>query len=322
MVTKIWARKINVSCICAACLTFHPPLQQSRSADTGVQWAVLSLSGTISGLIRIERAGILNKPVEEVKESAESDEEPKPKKTKKADQPTKKKKKQVKECILSKPEEKEETAKKSRKRKKKTITDVLAASAPKPGTPEDLQNLIEQYYGKTRSVIEMEELKLPDNCFAKENDLSHTLSSYLKEVCPKWSKLSKNHKEKKSIVLLVVCSSAHRTLELIKLINAFRGDTKIMKLFAKHIKIKDQIKWLEDHVVHLGVGTPGRIKSLIEQDGLTLQSLKYLVLDWNWRDQKLRRMADIPEVKKEMLELLVSGPIAACREGSLKIGLF
>ncbi|XP_040279226.1 protein CMSS1 isoform X1 [Bufo bufo] len=261
-------------------------------------------------------------PVEEVKESEESDEEPKPKKTKKADQSTKKKKKPAKECILNKPEEKEETVKKSRKRKKKTITDVLASSEPKPGTPEDLQHLIEQYYTKTRSVIEMEELQLPDNCFAKENDLSHTMSSYLKEICPKWSKLTKNHKEKKSVLILVVCSSAHRTLELIKLVNAFRGDTKIMKLFAKHIKIKEQIKWLENNVTHLGVGTPGRVKALIEQDGLSLQSLKYLVLDWNWRDQKLRRMVDIPEVKKEMVELMESGLIAACREGSVKIGLF
>lgn len=95
-----------------------------------------------------------------------------------------------------------------------------------------------------------------------------------------------------------------------------------MKLFAKHIKIKDQTKWLENNVVHLGVGTPGRIKALIKEDGLSLESLKYLVLDWNWRDQKLRRMVDVPEVKKDMVELLESGMIAACREGSLKIGLF
>ncbi|XP_073440469.1 protein CMSS1 isoform X4 [Dendrobates tinctorius] len=205
---------------------------------------------------------------------------------------------------------------------KKTITDVLATSAPKPGTPEDLQQLIEQFYKKTRSVIEMEEFKLPDHSFAKENDLTHTLSSYLREICPKWSKLSKNHKEKKSVLLLVVCSSALRTLELIKLTNAFKGDTKIMKLFAKHLKIKDQIKWLENNVIHLGVGTPERIKALIEQDGLSLQSLKYLVLDWNWRDKKQRRMVDIPEVKKSMVELLESGLIAVCRDGSVKIGLF
>ncbi|XP_077150252.1 protein CMSS1 isoform X2 [Ranitomeya variabilis] len=259
---------------------------------------------------------------EDVKEREESDEEPKSKKTKKATPSTKKK--QVKECVLRKPEEEnvEKTEKKLRKRKKKTITDVLATSAPKPGTPEDLQHVIEQFYKKTRSVIEMEEFKLSDHSFAKENDLTHTLSSYLREICPKWSKLSKNHKEKKSVLLLVVCSSALRTLELIKLTNAFKGDTKIMKLFAKHLKIKDQIKWLESNVIHLGVGTPERIKALIEQDGLSLQSLKYLVLDWNWRDKKQRRMVDIPEVKKSMVELLESGLIAACRDGSVKIGLF
>ncbi|XP_069617125.1 protein CMSS1 isoform X3 [Ranitomeya imitator] len=245
-------------------------------------------------------AAVIHDPEQEedVKEREESDEEPKPKKTKKATPSTKKKKKQ------------------------KTITDVLATSAPKPGTPEDLQHVIEQFYKKTRSVIELEEFKLPDHSFAKENDLTHTLSSYLREICPKWSKLSKNHKEKKSVILLVVCSSALRTLELIKLTNAFKGDTKIMKLFAKHLKIKDQIKWLENNVIHLGVGTPERIKALIEQDGLSLQSLKYLVLDWNWRDKKQRRMVDIPEVKKSMVELLESGLIAACRDGSVKIGLF
>ncbi|MEE6468297.1 hypothetical protein FKM82_008248 [Ascaphus truei] len=177
-----------------------------------------------------------------------------------------KKKKQGKECVLREPEKKDDDdTPKTKRRKKKTISDVLATSAPKPGVPEDLQTLIVQHFGSKRSVIELEDLKLSETCFLKPNDLTHTLSSYLKEICPKWSKLSKNHKEKKSVLLLLVCSSAHRALELIKLINAFKGDTKVLKLFAKHIKIKDQIKWLEKSVIHLGVGTPGRIKALIEQ---------------------------------------------------------
>lgn len=80
------------------------------------------------------------------------------------------------------------------------------------------------------------------------------------------------------------------------------------------------MKLLQKGVRHVGVGTPGRISALIERgtcgrefisllrcprfshsnivstEGLTLQALRYLVLDWNWRDQKLRRMVDIPEV--------------------------
>ncbi|OWK00522.1 hypothetical protein Celaphus_00019514, partial [Cervus elaphus hippelaphus] len=119
----------------------------------------------------------------------------------------------------------------------KKITDILAKSEPKPGTPEDLQQLMKDYYSTSRSVIELEELTLPDSCFLKANDLTHSLSSYLKEVCPKWVKLRKNHNEKKSVLMLIICGSA----------------------------VQEQVKLLEKRVVHLGVGTPGRIKELIKQ---------------------------------------------------------
>jgi len=87
------------------------------------------------------------------------------------------------------------------------------------------------------------------------------------------------------------------------------------------VQIEEQVKLLQKGVTHIGVGTPGRIGTLIENgrcgqapllllplppsssrlfllcpEGLSLQALKYVVLDWNWRDQKLRRMVDVPEV--------------------------
>ncbi|XP_054433334.1 protein CMSS1 isoform X2 [Pteronotus mesoamericanus] len=206
-----------------------------------------------------------------------------------------KKTKQPKECFLVQPKETNEDSTKTKKRKKKKITDILAKSEPKPGTPEDLQKLLKDYYSSNRSVIELEELKLPDSCFLKANDLTHSLSSYLKEICPKWAKLRKNHTEKKSVLMLIICSSAVRSLELIRSMTSFRGDSKVIKLFAKHIKVQEQVKLLEKRAMHLGVGTPGRIKELVKQGGLNLNPLKFLVFDWNWRDQKLRRMMDIPE---------------------------
>ncbi|KAL2076510.1 hypothetical protein ACEWY4_027890 [Coilia grayii] len=75
-------------------------------------------------------------------------------------------------------------------------------------------------------------------------------------------------------------------------------------------------------VAHIGVGTPARIAELIQKDGLSLEALKYVVLDWNWRDQKSRRMVDIPEVKPEMLKMLETGILQRCRNGDTKIGLF
>ncbi|XP_044298674.1 protein CMSS1 isoform X2 [Varanus komodoensis] len=239
---------------------------------------------------------------------------------------TPKKRKHPTECILTaekeEPKDNIDSEMKPKRRRKKKISDMLAKSSPKPGSPEDLQQLLKDHFGAKRSVIELEELKLPDACFLPANDLTHSFSSYLKEICPKWAKLRKNHTEKSSVVMLVICSSALRCLELIKSITAFKGDGKIMKLFAKHIKIQEQMKMLEKSVIHVGVGTPGRIKALVEQDGLNLTPLKYLILDWNWRDQKLRRLVDIPEIRKETIELLELGLIKLCREGSVKLGLF
>ncbi|KAF1382754.1 hypothetical protein PFLUV_G00147040 [Perca fluviatilis] len=234
------------------------------------------------------------------------------------------KKNEQKECIIpqKKQTEDEKSTKPKRKRKKKTITDVLSSSEPKPGCPANLQSLVTQYFSDKRSVIEQEELKLLDSCFLSSNDLTHTLSSYLKQVCPKWSKIQKQHTEKSSVVLLIVCSSALRTIELIKQLTAFKGEAKALKLFAKHIKIEEQVKLLQKGVTHIGVGTPGRISALIEKEGLGLQALRYVVLDWNWRDQKLRRMVDVPEVKLDFMKLLESGILNGCKEDKIKIGLF
>ncbi|XP_005733909.1 protein CMSS1 [Maylandia zebra] len=217
----------------------------------------------------------------------------------------------------------EKSAKPPKKRKKKkTITDVLATSEPKPGCPADLQDLVTQYFKDKRSVIEQEELKVQDSFFLSSNDLTHTLSSYLKQIAPKWAKIQKQHTEKSSVVLLVVCSSALRTIELIKQLTSFKGEAKAVKLFAKHIKIEEQVKLLQKGIYHIGVGTPGRISALVEREGLSLQALRYLVLDWNWRDQKLRRMVDIPEIKQDLMKLLESGVLARCKEDKVKIGLF
>ncbi|KAK2840008.1 hypothetical protein Q5P01_013748 [Channa striata] len=280
------------------------------------------------------KAEILRSAGSEAEEETEQDKQPtektKPEKRKKITEKTikakKKKNNEQQERIIPQKtetaDEKSAKSQKKRKKKKKTITDVLATSEPKPACPADLQSMASQYFSDKRSVIEQEELKLQDSCFLSSNDLTHTLSSYLKQVCPKWAKIQKQHAEKSSVVLLIVCSSALRTIELIKQLTTFKGETKAIKLFAKHIKIEEQVKLLQKSVTHIGVGTPGRISALIEKEGLSLRALKYLILDWNWRDQKLRRMVDIPEVKLDFIKLLESGILKGCKEDKVKIGLF
>ncbi|RMC11901.1 hypothetical protein DUI87_11028 [Hirundo rustica rustica] len=208
----------------------------------------------------------------------------------------KKKRKQPTECFLSRPEEKQESTVKAKRRKKKKISDVLQKSAPKPGVPADLQNLLNQHFGENRSVIEIEELQL--------------------SVCPKWAKLRRNHKEKKSVVMLVLCSSALRSLELIKSMTAFKGDCRVLKLFAKHIKIKEQMNMLEKGVFHIGVGTPGRVKALVEQAQESLWQLSEMT------PIKPKPVCTQNQIKKETIDLLEKSIIKLCRDGSVKLGLF
>ncbi|XP_023806819.1 protein CMSS1 isoform X2 [Oryzias latipes] len=257
------------------------------------------------------------KPVEQTQMKAE-------KRKRQPDKAAKVKKKSTeqKHPVVPQTKETDELQPKKKRRKKKTITDVLATSDPKPGSPADLQDLVTLYFSDKRSVIELEELKLADSSFLSSNDLTHTLSSYLKQVCPKWAKIQKQHSETGSVVILIVCSSALRAIELLKQVTAFKGEAKAVKLFAKHIKIDEQVKLLRKGVAHIGVGTPGRISALIEKEGLNLQALRYVVLDWNWRDQKLRRMVDIPEIKLDLMKLLENGIFSACKEEKVKMGLF
>uniref|UniRef100_A0A3P9JGF9 Cms1 ribosomal small subunit homolog n=1 Tax=Oryzias latipes TaxID=8090 RepID=A0A3P9JGF9_ORYLA len=208
--------------------------------------------------------------------------------------------------------------KKKRKMKKKTITDVLASSDPKPGSPADLQDLVTLYFSDKRSVIELEELKLADSSFLSSNDLTHTLSSYLKQVCPKWAKIQKQHSETGSVVILIVCSSAGSAVGLM----SPNVSVKAVVEESFFLQIEEQVKLLRKGVAHIGIGTPGRISALIEKEGLNLQALRYVVLDWNWRDQKLRRMVDIPEIKLDLMKLLENGIFSACKEEKVKLGLF
>ncbi|XP_050974479.1 protein CMSS1 isoform X2 [Labeo rohita] len=238
----------------------------------------------------------------------------------------KKRKKTVKkECFITQERSEKKGDKesnKNKKRRKKTITDVLTSSEPVAGSPADLMSLLKSHHSKTRSVIEQDEVALNESCFLRCNDLTHTLSSYLKEVCPKWAKIQKQHTQARSVVLLIVCGSALRTIDLIKQLTAFKGEAKVLKLFAKHIKVEEQIKSLSKGVSHIAVGTPGRICALLEKEGLTTQGLKYLVLDWNHRDQKQRRMVDMTEVTGDLMKMMDHGIIQSCREGNVKIGLF
>ena len=69
----------------------------------------------------------------------------------------------------------------------------------------------------------------------------------------------------------------------------------ILKLHFQ--QIRDQVNYLSSHDVIVAIATPNRLHKLISDDHLKLNHVKLLILDWYWRDKKLKRMQDIPEVR-------------------------
>jgi len=179
------------------------------------------------------------------------------------------------------------------------------------------------------STLELEDVMIDDSCCLVD-DSTHTgasdeLTCYLSTVIPRWTghvdKLDKRG-DKGSPLLLFVSSAATRVVELNRSAAEFKGKCKTVKLFAKHIKMSAQEQFLESHVVHFGIRTPSRILKLLRNDSLKTSRLKYVILDWTWRDQKLRRMVDISEVRDELISLLKDFIFPLAKASKLKIGLF
>ena len=97
--------------------------------------------------------------------------------------------------------------------------------------------------------------------------------------------------------MIVICASGQRCADVLRLLQEYRPEeTKghTAKLFAKHLKLPDQIKRLKKGDIVLGVGTPHRIAKLMEQGCLQPSAV---VMDFNFRNSKKQRMIDEKGVK-------------------------
>jgi protein CMS1 len=64
--------------------------------------------------------------------------------------------------------------------------------------------------------------------------------------------------------IVIVTHSAIRATDLVRGLKEFDKAAKIGKLFAKHLKVEDQARFLGERPIHIAVGTPHRIKELID----------------------------------------------------------
>jgi hypothetical protein len=78
---------------------------------------------------------------------------------------------------------------------------------------------------------------------------------------------------------------------------------KIAKLFAKHIKIQEQIEYLNMYNFPIAIGTPHRLNKLLEVGSLQLSKTKFILLDDTYKDQKNFSLATLPSINKDLVHL-------------------
>jgi hypothetical protein len=73
-------------------------------------------------------------------------------------------------------------------------------------------------------------------------------------------------------------------------------------LFAKHVKVEEQVEILrEKHAI--AVGTPNRLKKLMDIGALSLASTKLVIIDMS-RDEKSFSLLNSPNVKGDFFLFL------------------
>eukprot|EP00898_Chlorokybus_atmophyticus_P005302 jgi/Chlat1/5773/Chrsp387S00876 len=154
------------------------------------------------------------------------------------------------------------------------------------------------HMGPKLSVLEHQQLEAA--CFIRVNDdgsphALDKLASHLKKLCPKWEKVLQGHVG--SPAMLIVSGSAKRCVDIIRGLGDMARACKVVKLFAKHLKVEEQVELLKQSVC-IGVGTPNRLAKLADTSALSFGKLKFVILDMHV-DAKQFVFLDYPEVRSD-----------------------
>ncbi|RQM06664.1 hypothetical protein DH86_00001294, partial [Scytalidium sp. 3C] len=121
------------------------------------------------------------------------------------------------------------------------------------------------------SSVELEDKYLPAKAikdttsFKKMRSLDN-LPAFLECFSGNTTKLWSASKKNGSPHTVIVTAAGLRAADIARIVRKFPAkEAKVAKLFAKHIKIQDTIKFLKSSRTGIAVGTPARIKDLIEQ---------------------------------------------------------
>ncbi|QUC19847.1 uncharacterized protein UV8b_04088 [Ustilaginoidea virens] len=156
-------------------------------------------------------------------------------------------------------------------------------------------------FGNDLSPVELSDLTVPANsiqdstAFQEDRTLKN-LPAFLARFSGGEEGLAKAPKKKASPHTLIVAGAGLRAADVVRAVRKFSTEeSTVAKLFAKHIKVEEQITFLKNRKTGIGVGTPARLNELIDIGALSLDHLERVVVDASHVDQKKRGIMDMKD---------------------------
>jgi DNA-nicking Smr family endonuclease len=167
-----------------------------------------------------------------------------------------------------------------------------------------------QKYCPNSSHIELEEQYLPTKAFLDTTGYDKDrVAANLPEFIEKFSAEGKSGlsacDEKASPHTLVVTSSGIRTADLYRELRVFQnGETKVGKLIAKHMKLKENMEYMQENKIGIAISTPIRFNQLLDADALKTANLRRIVVDGSYCDEKKNTIFMMAQTFNPLVTLL------------------
>lgn len=188
--------------------------------------------------------------------------------------------------------------------------------SPDPDSAVDPTLLADQFARAVRkwfpesSPIELEQQCLPIKAFLNSSEyekprIPSNLPDFLEKFSPNGRDGLSTCAEKASPHTLVITSSGMRTADLYRELRIFQSDNaKVAKLIAKHMKLKENVKHMQENKIGIAISTPIRFKQLIDADAISIKNLSRLVIDGSYRDDKRNTIFMMDQVFQPLVSLL------------------
>ncbi|KAI1001010.1 hypothetical protein K3495_g7186 [Podosphaera aphanis] len=104
---------------------------------------------------------------------------------------------------------------------------------------------------------------------------------------------------------IIVTGAGLRAADIARSVRKFPvKEAKVARLFAKHIKIQESIKFLQNHRTGIAIGTPQRLRDIMENGALKVVKLERIIVDVSHIDQKKRGILEMKETQVPLIAWL------------------